>query len=104
MSQLEKSRDAVSVANLRAAYAEAMTDVLTGDSNVKTSGTGDNQTTTVEILNVEFKGTNNTDEFSGLAKELSWLPDSFKEPAAGTYKVTFTLDKDSKITDVTCAE
>lgn len=81
-----------------------MTDVLTEDSNVKTSGTGDNQTTTVEISDVEFKGTNNNDKFSGLAKELSWLPSDFTEPAAGTYKVTFTLDKDNKITSVAYAK
>ena len=35
-SQLEKSRDAVTVANIRAAYAQASTDVLTGSSTSKT--------------------------------------------------------------------
>ena len=32
-SQLEKSRDAVSISNIRAAYAEAQTAVLTGSSS-----------------------------------------------------------------------
>ena len=31
-TQLEKSRDATSVANIRSAYAEAMTDYLTGEA------------------------------------------------------------------------
>ena len=37
-SQLEKSRDAVSVANMRSAYAEAQTLVLTATKTGETSG------------------------------------------------------------------
>ena len=36
--QLEKAREAVDAANLRAAYAEVMSDVLTGDTTAATTG------------------------------------------------------------------
>ena len=38
-SQMEKARDAVSIANIRAAYAEAMTVALTEDTNASSSST-----------------------------------------------------------------
>ena len=57
-SQLEKSRDAVTLSNVRAAYAEAQSAYLTesGDgSNVEISNGGK----TVTVKNVEAKGKSN---------------------------------------------
>ena len=57
-SQLEKSRDAVTAANLRAAYAEAATDILTekpGDTNGHVTKSGNNLVVT--ITGVKIKGT-----------------------------------------------
>ena len=79
-SQLEKARDAVSVANLRAAYAEAATKVLTED-------------TLVVEETVTFKGQNSGDNYSGLAAELPFTAPT--EPVAGDHKVTFTWTKNS---------
>lgn len=73
-SQLEKAREATDLANLRAAYAECTTAVLTGNSETtdvvkdetgsykkevkltqKTAGFADNSTASVKIGNVELK-------------------------------------------------
>lgn len=71
-SQLEKSRDAVSVANMRTAYAQAQTAYLTGgageDADVTyaiTDGSG-----TIKVANVSIKSQSNTSEWSNLAGEL----------------------------------
>ena len=74
-SQLEKSRDAVTVANLRAAYAEAASDFLTSngaavtDGNVQVAAPGTDGSVAVTVSNVVIKGTNATD-LSGIDKEL----------------------------------
>ena len=92
-SQLEKSRDAVTISNLRAAYAEASTEVLT--SNV----------TSVD-KDVVFKGKNNesgtdkTKAFSGLANELPFTLDNSVMAADGTAatkKITFTFASDGTV-------
>lgn len=57
-AQLEKSRDAVTLSNVRAAYAEAQSAYLTGSgdgSNVEISNGGK----TVTVKNVEAKGKSN---------------------------------------------
>ena len=78
-SQLEKSRDAVSVANLRAAYAEAATTALT-----------ENKTTVEE--KVTLKGTIN-DEFSGLTAELPFTLDATVTAKDGTEgEITVVFD------------
>ncbi len=94
-SQLEKSRDAVSVANLRAAYAEASVQYLTE----KNGTAGD-----VVINDVVFKG-KKVDDFSGLGKELPFLSGTVTvtEPAEGKHNVTFSFDADGKITAVAIA-
>ena len=96
-SQLEKSRDSVSVSNLRAAYAEAASAWLTGTgdgSNV----TVDKDAKTVTVSGVEFKGTNSSDNFSSLRDELPFSnASSLAEPAAGAHQVTF--DFSSTTTD-----
>lgn len=87
-SQLEKSKDAVSVANLRAAYAEATANYLTSSDN----GSGAH----TEKIKVTFKGNKNTDNYSGLASELPFTAPA--EPAAGEHEVTFSWADDGTLT------
>ena len=88
-SQLEKSRDAVSVANLRAAYAEASTQYLTGTDSAGAAITGNS----VTVKDVEFKGEKASDVYSGLAKDLPFGGDATTtEPAKGKHDITFTWD------------
>lgn len=74
-SQLEKSRDAVTVANLRAAYAEAASEYLTSNGQAVTNGDvsvaapGTDGSVVVTVSNVVIKGTDSKD-LSGLDKEL----------------------------------
>lgn len=90
-SQLEKSRDAVTVSNLRAAYAEASADFLTDASN----GTG--KTITKKVV---FKGTQKN-EFSGLANELPFTVTTDLQNldgTAGEKEINFTFDGSGKVT------
>ena len=75
-SQLEKSRDSVSISNLRAAYAEASTAMLTsngkavaknGNVTVAAQNSG---TQVVTVEKVALKG--QTSGFSGLEEELAF--------------------------------
>ncbi len=95
-NQLEKSRDAVSVSNIRAAYAEASTAYLTGDAggNVTsvTKATKDAAGTAV-VTGVVFKGTQSG--WSNLTGELPFegkdkLTDALGA-AAGTHTLTFSF-------------
>lgn len=68
-SQLEKSRDAVTLSNIRAAYAQVQSSYLTQDATSTdakyTPGTGG--TATVVVTNVEAKGQSGTiDNFSSV--------------------------------------
>ena len=98
-SQLEKSRDAVSVANIRAAYAQVQTCVLTGsegqtDVTFTPAATGDKVAGTYAVACAIKSQKDN--EWSGLAAELP-----FTAPTDdGTTKttITFTVDADGKIT------
>ena len=94
-SQLEKARDAVSVANLRAAYAEASTQYLTGTDSNGAAITGNS----VTIKDVAFKGEKASDVYSGLATELPFDGAAkTTEPAKGSHDVTFTWDDAGKVT------
>ena len=101
-NQLEKSRDAVSVANIRAAYAEAQTLAMTATKDGETSGnaTWDATAHTVTVTKVAIKGKKADDNFSGLASE---LPNKVKEladqngPAEKT--IIFTYDGTTATTD-----
>ena len=98
-SQLEKSRDAVSVANIRAAYAEAQTAYLLGANGG--NATYDETAGTVKVDHVAFKG-KKSDKFSGLAAELPFnkVTGFDNEPAANDDgSVTFTY-VDGEITAV----
>ena len=113
-SQLEKSRDAVSISNIRAAYAQSQTAILTytdavdgvaqGDVTVTKATTGGGYT--VEVKNVAIKSQKG-DDWSGLSVELPWDDADSKPADAGLNKndatVTFTYDADFKITDVAIA-
>lgn len=111
-SQLEKSRDAVTLSNLRAAYAQAQTAYLTESSDgtdvVYTAKTA-SAAATVVVKNVESKG-----EKAGLDNlgQMDWIPADAKTTLEGAeslggkaqkWDVTFTYDADGKITNVTAA-
>lgn len=111
-AQLEKARDAVSVANLRTAYAEAQTLVLTGNDGevsdratltIKTSGTDDYYS--VAVTGVDLVGTKDSDNWSGLAAELPFTTQLGAETGNdGKNKtVTFKYNKDGVIKTVTIA-
>ncbi len=107
-SQLEKSRDAVSIANIRTAYAEASTTALTGSSSGNATYTPDatGSGCTVVVKDVNLKGTQ--EGFSGLQSELPFtnsLSDTSTEGGtAGTYELTFKYADatgDCTLTDLT---
>ena len=98
-SQLEKSRDAVSVANMRSAYAEAQTAVLTGsgEDGVTVNKT-DGKITSVAVSNVSIKS-QKANEWSDLAIELPFdAPADTGANKTGT--LTFTYDANLAITGV----
>lgn len=111
-AQLEKSRDAVSISNIRAAYAEGAAAYLTATK--KADGTWnvseDNVSITtnaagadvVTVSGVELKGTKSSDNFSGLASQLPVSnASSLTEPAAGTYNAAFTYTTGSNVPSLT---
>ena len=105
-SQLEKSRDAVTLSNIRAAYAQAQSSYLTEDttSTDATYAKKDDGTATVTVTGVEAKGQSGTiDNFSQLpfaGKASSLNAENSMGGTAGTYKLTFTYDKNGNITEV----
>ena len=71
-SQLEKSRDAVSMSNIRAGYAEIMTSVIAGtdgQTRVTGPGKGGDGTYTIDVT-VKSQQAN---DWSGLAAELAFI-------------------------------
>lgn len=99
-SQLEKSRDAVTLSNIRAAYAEAQSAYLTESSEgtdvVYTAATTSSDAK-VEVSNVVSKGTqkglNNLDQlpFYNLIKDSKWDESLGAQPKTN-WKLTFTYD------------
>ena len=106
-NQLEKSRDATSVANMRSAYAEAQVAILTGEESGnadKPTTSGDN--TTVTVSNVIIK-TESANDWSGQAADLPWnvgkttvSPTDPGKAGAGNKSMVFTYDKDFELTTV----
>ena len=99
-TQLEKSRDATSIANLRSAYAEASTAMLVSDGKA-VAKTGEvtvnaaaNDKQTVTVSNIALKG--QSTGFSGLQTELPFinsLDDSSAQGGTpGAYTATFEWD------------
>ena len=112
-SQLEKSRDAVTLSNIRAAYAEVQAAYLTQDSNISSNQTIDqngqtitiqpasNGTQIVTITNVVAKGQsaglNNQDQLpcDVEAKALDGMGTT-----PGNYTLTFTYTTTGENTSV----
>ncbi|MBR3326695.1 MAG: prepilin-type N-terminal cleavage/methylation domain-containing protein [Atopobiaceae bacterium] len=100
-TQLEKSRDATSVANMRSAYAEASAAYLTYDGK-EFDGTGTNVsgitvadgTATITVDNVSIE-TQIADEWNGMDEELPFTTyeDDGTPVSKGT--ATFELDLDA---------
>lgn len=116
--QLEKARDATSVANLRSAYAEAQTEYLTcefsdgrQDDRVHSNPIKDSSGKTIMtvnfrngnicqicVMNVELKG-KLQNNWSGLGDN---LPFKVKENhGAGKWMVVFNYDSDGNMNTVT---
>ena len=99
-SQLEKSRDAVTVANLRAAYAEASSEYLTSSTNG--GGSDEPIKKTVAFKGKKQESANEIDKaFSGLANELPFTVDPTVMAAdgtAGNKEVTFVFNGSNKVT------
>ena len=97
-SQLEKSRDSVSISNMRAAYAEAVAAYLTAngkavaqDGNVQVYEADENGKQAVYVSNVEIK-TQDANDWSNLSGELPFTaPADEGEPETKTMIFTFTL-------------
>lgn len=114
-SQLEKSRDAVSVANIRAAYAEAQTAYLTCTEGSATSGNAtvtfgtDGTVTKIVVENVSIKSKKN-DAWSGLGAELPFKKAdgssiTIADPGkSGTSKLTIEYDADGAMTAATLSD
>lgn len=98
--QLEKARDAVSIANIRAAYAEASTQYLTGTDASGAAITGSD----VTISDVVFKGT--VDGWSGLDAELPFTHANLTAALGaddGEHDLTFSFGPDGACTLKTVA-
>ena len=100
-AQLEKSRDAVTISNLRAAYAEAQSAYLTGSNGGNATVTTDSngKITKVVVAHVASKGAQ--DGFSNLETELSFTAPEAMGNTAKKYSVTFNYDANGAITSVT---
>ena len=109
-SQLEKARDATSVANLRSAYAEAQSAYLMydGKSTSQTVGTAtitasNGKISSVAVSGVVIKGA--VTGFEGdIDKELPFTAPADLGGTPGTYTVTFAYGNDGQISGVTAAK
>ncbi len=98
-SQLEKSRDAASISNLRAAYAEAAAEYLTWDGGTYTADgesavtnitkSGNTVTITVKNVTVESQKNNN---WSGQANDISFTIYTDAGTTVKKGNATFTYD------------
>lgn len=109
-AKLESSRDAVSIANIRSAYAQAMTEVVTystditsGDVQIVATKDAGGAITEyeVKIAKVVIKS-QQADDWSGLAKELPWKQTTTTPADGGVPKtaatVTFTISPNGEVT------
>jgi prepilin-type N-terminal cleavage/methylation domain-containing protein len=113
-SQLEKARDGVSIANIRAAYAQAQSAYLTADGKTPDADTGvtvtygdDGKVTNIEVANVVIKS-QKANNWSGVGAQLPWVTSADKvtpvDPGkAATMKATFAYNGTGEITGVTLA-
>ena len=107
-SQLEKSRDATTVSNLRSAYAEAQSAYLMYDGKGTSQTVGNatitaasGQVTKIDIANVVTKGVQTGFE-GNIQEELPFtLPTSPDlGAAANTYTITFNYGTNGQISSV----
>ena len=105
-TQLEKSRDAVTLSNIRAAYAQAQTAELTESSDT-TNGVTYTKTangSTVGVTGVVSKGTqdglNNLDQLPFGDKVTGWTAKASLGGTAKAWTLTFTYDANGAITGV----
>ena len=102
-AQLEKSRDSVSISNMRAAYAEAQATLLT-NTNIGAAVTEGNVTLTpvsgggytAAVANVNIKSQKG-DSWSNLATELPFTAPT-DDGKAATRTLTFTYNANLEIT------
>ena len=101
-SQLEKSRDSTSAANIRNAYAEAQASYLSessSDPNVTINKTG-NKITSIQVANVKFAGVQEgwNGAITDLPANCDWtaLTDELGG-AAGNKTLTFTYNDDGTV-------
>ena len=92
-SQLEKSREAVDAANIRAGYAELMSDVLTGDYK-----TGDGAKTYSVGLKQQTGDWQNADLANGLKENMDFDGTPAKD---GTATLTYTATPETGKKNVT---
>ena len=109
-SQLEKSRDSTSLANIRSAYAEAQASYLSeieSDGNVTITKNG-GKITSIAIANVKFAGVQSgwsglfgadDDDYSILPNGVTWTAlTAALGGAAGDKTLTFAYGDDNSIT------
>ena len=113
-SQLEKARDGVSIANIRAAYAQAQSAYLTADGKTTNADTDvtvaytDGKVTTITVANVVIKS-QSANNWSGVGAQLPWVTSADNvtpvDPGtAATKKAIFAYDGTGKITGVTLGD
>ena len=102
-SQLEKSRDSTSAANIRNAYAEAQASYLSessSDPNVTINKTG-NKITSIEVKNVKFAGVQQgwSGAIADLPANCNWaaLTDALGGDA-GNKTLSFAYNEDGTVT------
>ncbi len=106
-NQLEKSRDATSISNIRAAYTEAQASYLSevgSDSNVTVNKTA-GKITSITVAKVHFAGVQSgfSDLETGLPANATWSLTAAQGGEAGDYTLTFTYD-DNGVPTVTAAK
>ena len=115
-SQLERSRDAVTVSNIRAAYAQAQTALLTQQSDTTNTvnpttytakdATNNSGNPTVKVEHVVAKGENSTTAWSGtiddlVIKSMVETGCAVMDSTAGNYSLLFKYDANGNLTAVT---
>ena len=97
-AQLEKSRDSVSISNLRAAYAQAAAEYLTWGGDTYTAEAGSSVTgiseasgvVTITVKGVDIKSQSKTTDWSGLGGELPFTVYSDPGTTTDSGVATFT--------------
>ena len=97
-SQLEKSRDAVTVANLRSAYAEASALMLTEPESTTTTTTGNVKKTAANKVEVTKVMVESSDADYGTgASELPFTLTGQAAKKTGGFKAEFTFNADGTV-------